>query len=74
MDHWANPDCTNPVIQTENGNATIRVSLGTSSDVYVSSLQNTIMNAGGHLTSVSYQASWLGNRIVDVYSGNSQGE
>ena len=73
IDHWANPDCTDPVIHTDNGNATIRVSVGTSRDVYVSSLQGTVMNAGGHLTSVSYQASWKGNQIVDVYSGNSQG-
>lgn len=64
----------NPVIYTATGNATIWVSVGTPYQVYVPEDLDTIMFAGGYLTSVSYRASWQNNQTINVYvySGSSK--
>jgi hypothetical protein len=74
MDHWANPDCTHPIIYTDNGNATIKVRVTPPSDVYYPAGQDTIMNAGAYLTSVSYKASWQGNNTIILFDSTSDGE
>jgi hypothetical protein len=74
MDHWVNPDCTNPVILNDKGNATIRLKIGMPSDVYIPAEQGDILNAGGYLTSVTYKASWQNNQTINLYSGNSETE
>jgi hypothetical protein len=71
MDHYVNTDCLNPIIYTDNATTYIRVSVGGASQVYVSSLQGTIMFAGTYLTEVTYWASWMGNKPVTVYRGDS---
>ncbi len=74
MDHWVNPDCTHPLIYTDNGSATIRARVTPPSDVYYPAGVDTIMNAGAYLTSVSYKASWQNNRTINLFTGNSNGE
>lgn len=74
MNHWANPDCTYPIIYADTGRATIKVTIKMPQDVYYPAGVGTLMNAGGYLTSVSYKASWLNNKTVSAYSGNSNSE
>lgn len=74
MNHWANPDCTYPIIYADTGRATIKVTIKMPQDVYYPAGLGTLMNAGGYLTSVSYKASWLNNQTVSVCSGDSNSE
>jgi hypothetical protein len=74
MNHWANPDCTYPIIYTDTGRAIIKVTIKMPQDVYHPATFGTLMNAGGYLTSVSYKANWLSNKTISVYSGDSNSE
>ncbi len=71
MNHWVNPDCTHPIIYTDNGSAAIRVSVGVNCNVYVGALLGDILNSGGYLTEVTYTASWEGNKPHVVYTGTA---
>ncbi|NLF88905.1 hypothetical protein GX563_08805 [Candidatus Bathyarchaeota archaeon] len=72
MNHYANPDYANPTIIVDNNSATIIMIVSLAKDVYFPAGFGTIMNAGGYLTEVTYNASWLGNRNITAYSGTSQ--
>jgi hypothetical protein len=71
MDHWANPDCTHPIIEVCNNSATIRVKVAVTDNVYHPATLGTLMNAGGYLTRVSYSANWLNNQETVIYTGDA---
>jgi hypothetical protein len=66
-----------PIIYSDTGNVTLWVKIRMPYQVYNAKLQGTVMWVGGHLTSVSYEASWQNNETVELYdstSNNGQGQ
>jgi len=74
MNHWANPDCTNITIYTNERAATIRVRVTMPSRVYVPAQFGDILNAGGSVKTVSYKASWENNKTINLFNGKSGSE
>jgi len=60
-----------PVIYSDTGNATLWVIIRMPYQVYDAKGQDTVMWLGGHLTQVSYKASWQNNQTVNLNPNNA---
>ncbi len=63
-----------PIIYTNTGNVSLSVKIRMPYQVYDAKTQGTIMWLGGHLTSVSYKASWQNNQTVDFSTNLSSNQ
>ncbi|MCW4030624.1 MAG: hypothetical protein NWE92_13385 [Candidatus Bathyarchaeota archaeon] len=60
-----------PTIYSDTENVTLWIKVRLPYQVHNSKLQGDLMWFGGHITAVSYKASWLNNQTVKIYTNNS---
>jgi hypothetical protein len=63
-----------PMIYSDTRNVTLWIKIRMPYQVYNAKLQGDVMWLGGHLTSISYKASWQNNKTINLYSGDSKTE
>lgn len=60
-----------PMVHTDDGNATLWLKIRMPHEVYNAKALGTVMWLGGHLTAVSYKASWQNNKTIHLYGGSN---
>lgn len=60
-----------PIVHTDDVNTTLWLKIRMPNSVYNARALGDVMWLGGHLTAVSYKASWQNNKTIHLYDGGN---